>query len=108
MVTINEITKRNIGLFLSEGAGCTHHMAMDSDEFYTESQFEYLKQKMTEEDLDSSACQMITYYKEPIYRLEPKEDYYVSLIFKIKKRQTICDGMSLSSFSRPNTKNGTR
>ena len=81
----NEINKRNIGLFLSEGAGCTHHMAMDSDEFYTENQFEYLKQKMIEGDLDSSACQMITYYKEPIYRLEPKEDYYVSLIFKIKK-----------------------
>ena len=29
----NEITKRNIGLYLSEGAQCTHHMAIDSDEF---------------------------------------------------------------------------
>jgi len=81
----NEITKRNIGLFLSEGNGCTHHMAMDSDEFYTEKQLQYLKETMLSEDLDSSACQMITYYKEPIYRLEPKEEYYVSLIFKIKR-----------------------
>lgn len=80
----NEITKRNIGLYLSEGAGCTHHMAMDSDEFYTEEQFNYMKKVMLEGDYDSSACQMTTYYKEPIYRLEPKEEYYVSLLYKIR------------------------
>lgn len=81
----NEITKRNIGLSLSEGVKCTHHMAMDSDEFYTIEQFQYLKKVMEEGDYDSSACQMTTYYKEPIYRLEPKEEYYVSLLFKIKQ-----------------------
>ncbi len=81
----NEITKRNIGLSLSEGAGCTHHMAMDSDEFYTVDQFRYMKKIMEEGGYDSSACQMTTYYKEPIYRLEPKEEYYVSLLFKIKQ-----------------------
>jgi len=80
----NEITKRNIGLFLSERNNCTHHMAMDSDEFYTSIQFINMKNEMKEGSYDSSACQMTTYYKEPIYRLEPKEDYYVSLLFKIK------------------------
>ena len=39
----NEIRKRNIGLTLSEGDGCTHHMAMDSDEFYTDEQFKHMK-----------------------------------------------------------------
>ena len=29
----NELNKRNIGIALSQGAGCTHHMSMDSDEF---------------------------------------------------------------------------
>jgi len=82
---LNEITKRNIGLSLSEGVGCTHHMAMDSDEFYTDEQFKYMKDIMYNEDWDSSACQMDTYYKEPIYILDPKEDYYVSLLFKIKQ-----------------------
>jgi hypothetical protein len=80
----NEITKRNLGLYLSENAGCTHHMAMDSDEFYTEEQFKYLKKIMIDGDYDSSACQMVTYYKNPIYRLEPKEEYYVPLIYKIR------------------------
>jgi hypothetical protein len=81
----NEIRKRNLGLILSEGAGCTHHMAMDSDEFYTDEQFKYMKKTIEDGDYDSSACQMTTYYKEPIYRLDPKEEYYVSLPFKIKQ-----------------------
>jgi hypothetical protein len=79
----NEITKRNLGLYLSEGAGCTHHMAMDSDEFYSDEQFKYMKKTIEDGDYSSSACQMTTYYKEPVYILDPKEDYYVSLLFKI-------------------------
>lgn len=80
----NEIRKRNIGLILSEGAGCDYHMAMDSDEFYTDEQMKYVKKIIEEGGYDSSVCQMTTYYKEPIYRLEPKEEYYVSLFHKIR------------------------
>lgn len=81
----NETHKRNIGLALSQGAGCTHHMSMDSDEYYLPSEFEYLKNKMIEGDYDSSYCQMQTYYKSWEYSLNPPEEYYVSLIFKIKQ-----------------------
>lgn len=80
----NEINKRNIGLVLSKSNECTHHMSMDTDEYYKEDQFNYVKKIMLEGNYDSSACQMSTYYKEPIYRIEPKEEYYVSLLFKIK------------------------
>ena len=45
----NEVTKRNIGLSLSIGAGCTHHMSMDSDEFYKTNQFKlYVDNKVLE------------------------------------------------------------
>lgn len=88
----NEMTKRNLGLSLSEGQKCTHHMAMDTDEFYTDEQFKYLKKVMIEDGYDSGACQMVTYYKEPIYRLEPHEDYYVSLIFKIQRGKSFIMG----------------
>ena len=81
----NEIKKRNLGLYLSEGAGCTHHMAIDSDEFYTDEDFKLMKSQMGTNGYESSACQMTTYYKEPIYRLDPKEEYYVSLLFKIRQ-----------------------
>lgn len=80
----NEIQKRNIGLALSQGAGCTHHMSMDSDEYYLPSEFENLKKLVVEGDYDSSFCQMQTYYKSWEYSLNPPEEYYVSLIFKIK------------------------
>lgn len=81
---VNEVNKRNIGLLLSEKNGCTHHMSMDTDEYYLKDQFEYMKKIIKDGDYDSSACQMSTYYKEPIYRLHPKEEYYVSLLFKIR------------------------
>lgn len=80
----NEIQKRNIGLALSQGAGCTHHMSMDSDEYYITSEFENLKKLIEEGDYDSSFCQMQTYYKSWEYSLNPAEEYYVSLIFKVK------------------------
>lgn len=79
----NELNKRNIGIALSQGAGCTHHMSMDSDEYYVKEQFEFMKKTMLEGDFDSSACQMVTYYKEFIYRLEPKEEYFVTGLHKI-------------------------
>jgi len=81
---LNEIQKRNIGLALSQGVGCTHHMSMDSDEYYLVLEFENLKKIIIEGDYDSSYCQMQTYYKSWEYSLNPPEEYYVSLIFKIK------------------------
>jgi len=90
----NEITKRNIGLSLSQGAGCTHHMSMDSDEYYITEQFIKLKNNIEEGDYDSSYCQMQTYYKSWEYSLEPAEEYYVSLIFKIKNDSSYVLGAS--------------
>ena len=80
----NEIAKRNIGISLSTRNECTHHMSIDADEYYTQSQFEYLKEQTIKNDLDSSYCQMRTYYKTWEYQLDPPEEYYVSLLFKIK------------------------
>jgi hypothetical protein len=79
----NEITKRNIGLSLSQGAKCTHHMSMDSDEYYVTEEFDKLKALIIDGDYDATYCQMQTYYKSWEYCLNPPEDYYVSLIYKI-------------------------
>ncbi len=79
----NEIRKRNIGIILSEGAGCDYHMAMDSDEFYTDEQMKYVKKTLEEGGYNTSACQMVTYYKDSEHRLDPKEEYYVSLFHKM-------------------------
>jgi len=80
----NEITKRNIGLFMAEGDSMDYFMTMDSDEFYLKDELEKIKQKYIDEDLDSSYCQMLTYYKTSEFIREPPEEYYVSLFYKIR------------------------
>lgn len=80
----NEITKRNIGLELSKNNGCTHHMSMDTDEYYILDQFRYLKKEIDEYNYDSTFAQMKTYYKTWVYQIFPPEDYYVSLIYKVR------------------------
>lgn len=81
----NEITKRNIGYFMAEGDGMDYYMTMDSDELYDKEQLEYIKNFYINEDLDSGYCQMQTYYKSSEYVLDPPEEYYVSLFYKIRK-----------------------
>lgn len=80
----NEITKRNIGLEFSKKANCTHHMSMDSDEYYTSEEFKYMKDKIEEKNADAGYCQMQSYYKTWEFALDPPEEYYVSTIYKIK------------------------
>jgi hypothetical protein len=81
----NEIIKRNIGLILSTEKKCTHHLSIDADELYEKDQFEYAKKAIIQEDYDSSACRLITYYKNDHTILDPMEDYYVPFLYKIRK-----------------------
>ena len=79
----NETLKRNVGLELSKKNGCTHHMTIDVDEFYTDEQFKRMKSIMEEGDFDSGAVQHCQYYKDSIYILKNKENEYVATIEKI-------------------------
>jgi len=82
----NETYKRNIGLNVCRLSGCTHFMSMDSDEYYKGDQLEYVINDIEKNGHISSACQMQTYYKSTKYALDPPEDYYVPLIYKIDGR----------------------
>lgn len=84
----NETIKRNIGLELSKMNNCSHHISMDTDEYYIESEMKWLKDEIEKNDYDSSYCQMLTYYKSSKYILDPPENYYVSIIFKIQNNSS--------------------
>jgi hypothetical protein len=60
-------------------------MTLDCDELYDPKEFKWAKDDFELGDYDTSFCKMSTYYKEPIYRLYPKEEYYAPLFYKIKK-----------------------
>jgi len=81
----NEIKKRNIGLQICRANGCDAMMTLDCDELYDPKEFKFAKNDFELGDYDTSFCKMSTYYKEPIYRLYPKEEYYAPLFYKIKK-----------------------
>lgn len=81
----NEVAKRNLGLELSRDNKCTHHMSMDTDEYYLLDEFKYMTSKVEKEYADAAYCQMQTYYKSWDYALDPPEEYYVATIYKIKE-----------------------
>lgn len=83
----NEVAKRNLGVICSRDAGCDYHLSMDSDEFYNTEEFEKMKQYYVDNDLDGGYCQMLTYYKNGSTILDPPEDYYVSLFYKVKDNE---------------------
>lgn len=82
---VNELNKRNIGLDLSRSNNCSHHLSIDADELYDSDQFAKAKQRIEEENADSSVCRLQTYYKNNHTVLDPMEDYFVSFIYKIRE-----------------------
>jgi hypothetical protein len=81
--THNEIAKRFKGSMIAKDLGCTHFLHIDTDEYYVPSDFEHGKAFVLEHNLDTSYCKLVTYFKQPNYRLEPLENYYVPFICKI-------------------------
>ena len=79
----NELQKRNIGLTLSRQANCTHHMATDSDEFFTHAQFELIKKDLRENISEAQFAQMKTFYKLPTEEITPPDEYFVPLFYAI-------------------------
>ena len=77
---INETNKRNIGLQLAKNCGCTHFINMDVDEFYDTEEFRYCKNFIENNAIGCSAAKIVSYIKEPIYRIEGVRDAYVSFI----------------------------
>lgn len=84
---MNELAKRNIGKNLCANIGCTHHMTMDVDELYQTNQLLTITRLIDSGGWDASACKMQTYWKSPSFVLDPPEEYYVPLIYKIDGRQ---------------------
>ncbi len=81
--SFNETEKRNIGLEMSRLNGCSHHMSIDTDEFYTDEQFNYMKKVMEDGNFECSAVKHCQYYKDSIYMLKNKEEEFVTTIEKI-------------------------
>lgn len=85
----NELIKRQIGYDRANDAGCQYWMNMDTDEMYIADEFTKAFATFVSGDYDSSACQMITYYKYWNKAIYPFETYYVPLFFKVDKKRKL-------------------
>jgi hypothetical protein len=83
----NEIFKRNIGLSICKENGCSHFLSLDADEYYLHAQFAKAKQAIIDNDYDTTACQMLTYYHDKDVIVWPPEQYYVPFIYKLDDRR---------------------
>ena len=73
--------KRNAGLNLAIGYGCTHFLTIDCDELYID--FKELKSEYIASGSDGSHVNIETYVAKPNYRVSPPMGYKVPFIHKI-------------------------
>ena len=85
----NEICKRNIGKEICVKVGkCSHHITLDCDEMFVESEFAWAKEQVIKGDYDTSYLPFTNYYKKPTLqiKIDDKIGYfaYISFIIKFK------------------------
>jgi hypothetical protein len=83
----NETRKRNFGLEMARVQGFTHFIVMDSDEFYTQDEFQKEKTRMEEKNLNGIVCPLKVYIKEPTLWCE--DHTLVPAIQRLYKNTTI-------------------
>ena len=81
---ITKYEKRNLGLKICRVNGCDSFMTIDCDELYDPKEFNWAKEDFEVGGYDTSFTQMRTYYKNPIYEVNPPENYYCPLFYRIK------------------------
>lgn len=65
-IHVHQITKRNIGLEISKKNGCSHHMTLDCDEFYTQEDLNLII------DFHKNNPDMVSYFSLDAYYKDPK------------------------------------
>lgn len=86
-----ERSKRNRGLFLSLGQGCTHYLCMDADEFYLGHEFAKAKDEIIKKGYESTAVRFLNYVKVPTLH-RGLDSNYVPFICKISADSRMTNG----------------
>ena len=88
--TNNELNKRNIGLNACRNNCCDYVILMDSDELYMDKELsDVIKKYCINESFDAIFCKMYTYYKYKNIILDPLEDYFVPVLYKIDEHSML-------------------
>lgn len=82
-----EIQKRNQGIDLCRAFACTHFLTIDADEVYDGKQIEQVKADIQEYNYATTCAPIATHYKHRGCVLNPSEDYFVPLIYRLDERR---------------------
>jgi hypothetical protein len=77
----NETQKRNAGIEMARLSNCTHFLHLDCDEYYED--FAAAKQSYIDSGAYGSVVRLHTYFREPTWRLDVPENYFVPFIHKL-------------------------
>lgn len=80
----NEINKRAQGCKVSIEKECSHFLHIDCDEMYEPLRFQYAKNKIVNNDYDSSVCVIRDYYKFRNLSVVSQDISYVPFIHKLQ------------------------
>jgi hypothetical protein len=81
----NELDKHNQLIEAARSSLCSHFVILATDHYYEPEQFRSTKQMIIEIGYKITVSKMFTYYKEPTWRLDPPELYYMPFICEIEK-----------------------
>ena len=91
---LHEIRKRQLGIDIANYIGCTHFLHLDTDELWPD--FQQAKQAYIAAEatghIYGSVARMYTYFKQPNWRLQNPEGYYVPFIHLLGPKTVVGAG----------------
>lgn len=78
-----ETEKRNIGRNYCIKNNCTHYLDLDVDEFFIPDEFQEAKKFIEYNEIDYTFCNIVEYYKIPIFRKKKISNIMIPFICKL-------------------------
>lgn len=85
----NEARKHTIAIDFLRNEGCSHFMMAACDHYYNPHEFKAAKENLIANPYDVTYTKMYTYYKDPCWRIDPMENYYMPFICKLQANTKI-------------------
>ncbi len=90
----NERRKLQGRIDFCKAENISHYFGAAADHYFKPKEFAAAKKRAIELDVDITFTKMFTYYKKPIYRLDPIEDYVAPFISKIYPETKVVTGLA--------------
>lgn len=85
----NERAKLQLRIDYAKQIGATHFFTSACDHYYVPDEFKRSKELIIRKGYETTFTRMATYYKQPNWRMEPLEEYFMPFICKLYESTTV-------------------